>query len=138
MLKKIESLRKQPEHVRNRFAFWTALFVTLIIAALWGSTLPARFENTQAAEEEEQGTSSWSTLSSSFQDFFKNGAAQFGKITVQQKTVEEPPQRIDLVELVASSTASTKEERSATGTATSSQSAGTSTFMGASSSPQGN
>lgn len=46
MLKKIESLRKKPRHVRNRYAFWTALIFTLILGVVWGTTLPARFTYT--------------------------------------------------------------------------------------------
>lgn len=34
----IEHLREKPEHVRNRYAFWTALGVTLVIAIFWVSS----------------------------------------------------------------------------------------------------
>ncbi len=65
MLKKIESLRQKPTHVRNAYAFWIALFVTLLIAFLWSTTLPAKFSNTSAtstAMQGDQGSSFFHTL----------------------------------------------------------------------------
>jgi hypothetical protein len=66
MLKKIESLRQRPKHIRNAYAFWIALAVTLLIAFLWSTTLPAKFSNTNAtssaALNEEQGSSFFHTL----------------------------------------------------------------------------
>lgn len=43
MLKKIESLRQQPKSVRDRYAFFTALGVTFLIAAVWAVSLPSRY-----------------------------------------------------------------------------------------------
>lgn len=67
MLKKIESLRQKPTHIRNAYAFWIALAVTLLIAFLWSTTLPAKFSNTSATstaiQNEEQGSSFFHTLS---------------------------------------------------------------------------
>ncbi len=54
MLKKIESIRKKPKHIRNAYAFWVALAVTLIIALFWFTTLPATFSNTPATSTTEQ------------------------------------------------------------------------------------
>lgn len=42
LLSKIESLRKQPKSVRNRFAFIFALSSTLIVASIWAISLPSR------------------------------------------------------------------------------------------------
>lgn len=54
MLKKIESLREKPKHIRNAYAFWCALAVTLIIALFWSTTLPATLSNTKATSTAEQ------------------------------------------------------------------------------------
>jgi len=43
MLRKIEAARKQPKHIRNRYAFWISLGVTSVIAVFWLSSVPSRF-----------------------------------------------------------------------------------------------
>lgn len=43
LLTKIEALRKEPRSVRNRYAFIIALSSTLVIALIWGISLPSRF-----------------------------------------------------------------------------------------------
>lgn len=45
MLRKIESLRKQPKQVRNRYAFWVALSVTAVITLVWVITLPDKISD---------------------------------------------------------------------------------------------
>ena len=77
MLKKIEALRKEPVHVRNRWAFWIALSVTLCIAFFWVSTLPARFIAPQTTSEtEKEGDTSWretvGSLKASFTETVQN------------------------------------------------------------------
>jgi hypothetical protein len=66
MLKKIESLRERPKHIRNAYAFWISLSVTLLIAFLWSTTLPAKFSgtvtSTSSAQTVEQGSSFFHTL----------------------------------------------------------------------------
>jgi hypothetical protein len=54
MLKKIEALRKQPKYIRNRYAFWSALGVTLLIVSIWALTIPARFSSTDIVEDQNQ------------------------------------------------------------------------------------
>lgn len=46
MLKKIEELRKRPKHVRDRYAFVSALVFTSAVAMIWVVSLPARFSET--------------------------------------------------------------------------------------------
>lgn len=43
MLRYIESLRKQPKAKRNRYAFYGAVLVTLVVASAWVVTLPGRY-----------------------------------------------------------------------------------------------
>lgn len=45
MLSKIEALRKQPKKIRDRYAFYSAFMVTLVIAIIWGFSLPIRYGN---------------------------------------------------------------------------------------------
>ncbi len=39
----IETIRSKPDHIKSRYALLGALLVTLIIAGVWFSVLPARF-----------------------------------------------------------------------------------------------
>ncbi len=38
----LNELRKKPSHIRTRVAFGSALGVTLVVALIWSTTLPAR------------------------------------------------------------------------------------------------
>ena len=51
MLHKIESLRKEPKSVRNRYAFGIALSVTMLVVIVWGISLPSRIENVVQVKE---------------------------------------------------------------------------------------
>jgi hypothetical protein len=42
MLRKIEQLRTQPKHVRNRHAFYGAALFTAVVAGFWAVSLPAQ------------------------------------------------------------------------------------------------
>ncbi|MFT5849811.1 MAG: hypothetical protein ACI9H6_000630 [Patiriisocius sp.] len=59
MLNKIESLRKAPKVVRNRYAFWIATVFTAIVVLFWSVSVPARlafFTNVTAEDVELQGS----------------------------------------------------------------------------------
>lgn len=131
MLKKIESLRKQPKHVRNRYAFWIALLVTLVIVTFWTTTLPARFssENTMAEQDSEGGLSQdLGEISVRFKEMMGN---MWSSVEYVQETEEPSPSNLlDLDALLASSsqaktlssstpTTSAEASLSATKTATS-------------------
>ncbi len=102
MLKKIESLRQRPTHVRNAYAFWIALSVTLLIAFLWSTTVPAKFSNTSAtstAMQGDQGSSFFHTLGeikntvfSSFANF--RSTTQYVRKTKPEEEVD--PNVLDL------------------------------------------
>lgn len=77
MLKKLEALRKQPKHVRNRYAFWTAALVSIVIALFWATTLPTRFSAEDApvvAAETDTKTfvQTLSEVSAHFKETFAN------------------------------------------------------------------
>jgi hypothetical protein len=44
MLKKIEAIRKRPIEVRKRYAFWSALAFTTVVAFFWIMSIPSRLE----------------------------------------------------------------------------------------------
>jgi hypothetical protein len=102
MLKKIEALRKAPKHVRTAYAFWIALIVTFVLLVLWGSTLPARFSQEKQAETP-LVTDDLQTFSSTVRSVFYGALEQFGtKKDVDPSNTET--NRVDFVELLASST----------------------------------
>jgi len=116
MLNKLEALRQKPKQLRNRYAFWTSLCVTLVIAAVWGTQLPDRFTTTSESDfevSEESGSSFVHTLGeviSSFKSTLGNfrGTIEYAQETDTQK--EKQPKMIDLRALVASSTVAKKTE----------------------------
>ena len=55
LLEKIEALRKEPKEVRNRYAFISALSVTLLVAVIWSISLPSRLNNPNVSIEIDDG-----------------------------------------------------------------------------------
>ncbi len=110
MLKKIESLRTKPKHIRNRYAFWLALSVTLSIALVWGAHVPSRFIGEEAAVvvvADQSGSSFVRTFGKIIADFKTTMQSVQGAVEYEQ----DPPvheavatKKIDLDALVASST----------------------------------
>jgi len=136
MLEKIERLRTKPQHIRNRYAFWISFFITLLIVAIWGSTLPSRFAAAPSMPEENaEGESAWSRYTASFASMLENARSHFSGWTVenQASTSSSTEERIDLVEFVASSTAS-KEVATSTPSAPSATSTANSTATSSASS----
>jgi len=88
LIEYIERLRTRPLAQRRRFALLFSGFVTLIIAALWGLTLPARFAslelNFNKATEEGNATSTVGT------DAEDQNAIQ-GLINIQETFKGKPP-----------------------------------------------
>lgn len=72
MLKKIESIRKKPKEVRNRYAFWYSFGFTAVIAAFWLASVPSQLEGLTSSvpkteDEKVQGgfSRSWEDLRAS-------------------------------------------------------------------------
>lgn len=66
MLKKIESLRKKPKHVRNQYAFWIAFIFTSFVVIVWVVSLPEKFSiNSERSDEDSEELSK-------FMDMFGN------------------------------------------------------------------
>lgn len=107
MLKKIEALRMQPKHIRNRYAFWIALFVASCIAVVWILSVPVRFS------QPEDVTDSDSTQINEFSDTASDilsrftgaveairSTSEYVKSEQSQETVEAT---LDLNAMIASS-----------------------------------
>lgn len=101
MLKKIEALRKEPVSVRNRWAFWIALSVTLCIAFFWVSTLPARFAPVQADETKQDEGASWSETVGSLTDSFTQTFQNFRANVEYVKEPSETDSQINTLDLDA-------------------------------------
>jgi hypothetical protein len=108
MLKKIEALRKQPIEVRNRYAFWIAASVTLVIAVIWGSTLPARFSEEEPVATETTEPSS--SMMDSIKRLFVGIGEQFGPVIVTPNGATTTEERIDLVELLKNATTTPEQK----------------------------
>jgi hypothetical protein len=109
MLDKIELLRKQPKHIRNRYAFWIAFSITLLIALIWILLLSAQLssKNTVPQEHTDEAGSFSRTLSDitlRFKDIFAQMRTRVEYIKEEQTSKGTKPDVIDLNALVASST----------------------------------
>jgi hypothetical protein len=123
MLDKIEALRKEPVHVRNRYAFWVAFCVTLLIALVWALSLPSRFATQQEVPEEIVITDETSRMGAVFAsavlrlreivDTFRS-STQEGDIATSSDKEE-----LDFKALIASSTEKRRSAETGTSTASS-------------------
>ncbi len=84
MLQKIESLRKKPKHIRNRYAFGVAASITLIVALVWGVSLPSRF-----SEQSSVATKKSAEQTTAFTDELSEMAALISTGINQIKTQAE-------------------------------------------------
>ena len=71
MLKKIESLRKRPKHVRNQYAFYGAVLVTGIIIVFWVVSIPAKFQQVEVVQDDSDSDGGFARA---FQDLKSNFA----------------------------------------------------------------
>lgn len=103
MLKKIESIRKKPKEVRNRYAFWVALGCTALVSVFWLTGISSRFETVSkgAADDiEVQGgiSRSISDMKASVSEgvealnVFKSG---IDKVDADTQEVKDDAQEID-------------------------------------------
>ncbi len=78
MLKKIESLREKPKHVRNQYAFYGAFVVTGLILALWVVSVPSRFQTPEEMAEDVSNDEGGFTRA--FDDIKSNFVASVGSL----------------------------------------------------------
>jgi hypothetical protein len=116
MLKQIEALRKQPIHIRNRYAFWIALSTTLVIAFFWGLQLPNKLsvEGKDTVAEDTSGSSFIHTLGEITSNF-KNTLRNVGSTASYQRKASdteevEPSNTLDLQALVSAAAKAKKNE----------------------------
>ena len=111
MLKKIESIRKKPVEVRNRYAFWYALGFTAVIAVFWLASVPAKFSvltNVEAPIENERVQGGLSRSFSDLRASLSGGVETFNEIKEEAQTVggeeDEYSEVIDFDTFFSSST----------------------------------
>ncbi len=109
MLDKIESLRKQPKHIRNRYAFWIAFSITLFIALIWTLMFSVQLssKNTVPQEHADEAGSFSRTLNDitlRFKDIFAQMRTRVEYIREEQTPKIDTSKVLDLNALVASST----------------------------------
>lgn len=72
MFRFIEKLRQKPEKTRKRYAFGVSFSIVLIIALVWGVTLPSRLHETNSLSEPDNGPSPLDSLVRNFQSGFSS------------------------------------------------------------------
>ena len=101
----LEELRKKPKSLRNQYAFWGALLLTLVIGAVWVVALSVRFGSEPVVPTEIKENSG------AFSQFYKEATANLSEIF---STIKNPPTDSEATTETASSsenvTTSTVEE----------------------------
>jgi hypothetical protein len=113
MLDKIEALRKQPKHIRNRYAFWIALSLTLLIALVWALVLSAKLSTKKVVPQEHADDSgsfsrSLSDVSERVTEIFSNMRTRFEYVKEVQPPVITKPDVLDLNALLLATSSKQK------------------------------
>lgn len=75
----IERMRSKPQHIKARYAFLSALFVTGAIGAFWATSLPAKFMlEEQASVTKEDAVNGSASNKKDLSDLFSNTKDQLG------------------------------------------------------------
>lgn len=119
MLDKIEALRTEPKHIRNRYAFWLALLVTLVIAFFWVMSIPTKLSQSDPQtqkHENEQGSFSRTLgeIKVRVMEIVSSMRTRVEYVQEEKAPVEENIHTLDLRALVASSS----EMKTSVGTTT--------------------
>jgi len=94
----LERMRAKPQHVKGRYAFLGALLITIVIGAVWVTSLPARFSSISEVEPVNNDASSASSQLKELGEFFKTTKDQLGSVvdgaerdgeTVDTETITE-------------------------------------------------
>jgi len=111
MLRKIESLRKQPKEVRNRHAFVIASIITAVIALVWVLHLPSQFADEEKVAREAAKDQPKSSFVQGFVDLYgqaKNSISNtFSSSELESEETTQAPiaEEIDFRTLLESSSA---------------------------------
>lgn len=111
MLDKIEALRKEPKHIRNRYAFLIALCISCLVALIWALTLSARFAEPASVEvKQEEGAPDWTEVFGRVKESivtpFKNIRQKPDTQDLEGNAIVPSNATLDLDALIASSTPS--------------------------------
>jgi hypothetical protein len=104
MIEKIEALRKEPRHVRKRYAFWIAFALTAVVAIMWAVTLPSRFDHEEAPAQ--PADSSGSSFLRELSGIAHSIRESFSGLTVENSASSTPQDdgSVDFRTYLASST----------------------------------
>lgn len=96
----LDELRRKPKHVRDRYAFFGALFVTLCIAMVWFVALGVRYSapTSDVASSSQNVRSEYSSVWTTFTHSIGQAFSRFQNMNTATTSVEE--------EVSASTTAS--------------------------------
>ena len=115
----LERIRQKPRAVRTQYAFFTSLMVTGLVAVVWLTSLPERFNQAEIATTESaesaQTFSEFSQVFSAARDTVANTIDSVRDLRADPETVQGPADALLLPEEPAVPPA--KKESSAAGTA---------------------
>ncbi len=86
----IQNLKEKPSYVKSRIAFLTAVSFTGIIAFIWLSTIPARFQNMESFTPEKVDGQE-ATVSSALDEIISGTKEGFDSLKVEDKAPTPPP-----------------------------------------------
>ena len=115
MLRKIESLRTKPLHVRNAYAFGFSFLITFCIATVWAVATINRFS--PAEKEPIAQVETTSSLSRSFTQLKESIGNMLTSLsatvvyTQKEEPIHPPSNTLNLEELYASSTKARMEKQ---------------------------
>ena len=122
MLKKIEELRKKPKAVKDMYAVYGAVLVTLLVGGFWVMSLPTKFasfeSNNEIIKEDNRGG-----FARAAADIKEQVANSFGSLNSLKNVVDGeetfedaslPEGTIDIESLLASSTRFKKADKATT------------------------
>lgn len=74
----LEHLRSQPQHVKARYTFLGAFFVTALVGTFWMMSLPAKFAKMTESSAEENTSAERTQTKKELSDFLNTTKEQFG------------------------------------------------------------
>jgi len=75
----LSEFQKKPDHIKKKYSFLGAVLVTLSIAFVWATSLPARFSTINNSITSDTETQS-ATLSKGFMDLVENTREEFDSV----------------------------------------------------------
>ena len=115
MLDRLEKLRAKPKHVRDRYAFWVAVGVTLCVVGVWVTTLPPRLAVLRDGSQDlssDNSNSAWSRASAAVRsgwNGWQNPDTNAKEQVLSDDATSSPAYPMEWTEAAASAHVETKE-----------------------------